>query len=133
HAHELAGVLVEPVQSRKPSLQPAYFLRQLDSICKSNDVPFIVDEIITGFRIHPGGAQAWFGIKGDLVLYGKVIGGGMPLGIVAGSERFMTGIDGGFYDFKDNSHPVLDHRRTFVAGTFCHHPVTLAASNAALD
>jgi glutamate-1-semialdehyde aminotransferase len=62
HAGELAAVLVEPVQSRRPDLQPRDFLRQLRKITEENGVALIFDEMITGFRIHPGGAQAWFGV-----------------------------------------------------------------------
>lgn len=89
--------------------------------------------MITGFRIQPGGAQAWFGVQADLVTYGKVIGGGMPIGIVAGKAAFMDGIDGGTWSFGDGSYPQNEHRRTFVAGTFCHHPLAMAASLAVLD
>ncbi|MDJ1631256.1 aminotransferase class III-fold pyridoxal phosphate-dependent enzyme [Bacillus velezensis] len=53
-----------------------------------------MDEIITGFRIGLGGAQEWFGIQADLVTYGKIIGGGQPLGVVAGKAEFMNAIDG---------------------------------------
>jgi iturin family lipopeptide synthetase A len=87
--------------------------------------------VITGFRIHPGGAQAWFDVRADLATYGKIIGGGMPIGIVAGSEKFMDGIDGGGWSYGDNSYPQAD--TTFFAGTFCKHPLTMAAAKAALD
>src|SRR6185295_7467028 len=80
HLHELAAVLVEPVQSRKPNLQPIEFLRQLRQMTAATDVALIFDEVITGFRIHPGGAQAHFGIKADLATYGKIVGGGIPIG-----------------------------------------------------
>nr|WP_311083191.1 aminotransferase class III-fold pyridoxal phosphate-dependent enzyme [Paenibacillus polymyxa] len=89
--------------------------------------------MITGFRIQPGGAQAWFGVQADLVTYGKVIGGGMPIGTVVGKAAFMDGIDGGTWGFGDDSYPQNEHRRPFVAGTFCHHPLAMAASLAVLD
>jgi glutamate-1-semialdehyde aminotransferase/3-oxoacyl-(acyl-carrier-protein) synthase len=132
HAHELAGVLVEPVQSRRPEFQPAEYLLALRELTEELKVPLIFDEIITGFRIHPGGAQAWFGIKADLVTYGKIPGGGMPIGIIAGKAEFMHGVDGGMWQYGDDSHPKFDHRKTFVAGTFCHHPLTMASAKAAL-
>ena len=132
HAHELAAVLVEPVQSRRPEFQPKEYLLELRAITEELKVPLIFDEIITGFRIHPGGAQAWFGIKADLVTYGKIPGGGMPIGIIGGKAEFMHGVDGGMWQFGDDSHPKFDHRKTFVAGTFCHHPVSMAAAKAAL-
>jgi iturin family lipopeptide synthetase A len=133
NAHELAGVLVEPVQSRRPEFQPAAYLLELRKLTEELKIPLIFDEIITGFRIHPGGAQAWFGIKADLVTYGKIPGGGMPVGIIAGKAEFMHGVDGGLWQFGDDSHPKFDHRKTFVAGTFCHHPITMASAKAALQ
>ncbi|XET09652.1 amino acid adenylation domain-containing protein [Paenibacillus chitinolyticus] len=133
HAHELAAVVVEPVQSRRPDFQPKAFLEEIRRITTQSRTAFIFDEVITGFRLHPGGAQAWFGIKADLVTYGKVIGGGMPIGIVAGTSAFMDGIDGGTWKFGDDSFPQNEHRRTFVAGTFCHHPLAMAASLAVLN
>ncbi|UED72997.1 non-ribosomal peptide synthetase [Brevibacillus sp. DP1.3A] len=133
HAHDIAAVLVEPVQSRRPDFQPKGFLQEIRQITEQSATAFIFDEVITGFRIQPGGAQAWFGIQADLVTYGKVIGGGLPIGIVAGKTSFMNGIDGGTWSFGDNSYPQDEHRRTFVAGTFCHHPLAMAASLAVLD
>ncbi|MEM9291569.1 MAG: amino acid adenylation domain-containing protein [Acidobacteriota bacterium] len=128
---ELAAVLVEPVQSRRPDLQPRRFLHQLRKITEESGSALIFDEVITGFRIHPGGAQAWFGIEADLVTYGKVVGGGMPVGVVAGSGRYMDAIDGGVWRFGDRSYPQTD--KTFFAGTFCKHPLTMAAARAALQ
>ncbi|WP_223822069.1 aminotransferase class III-fold pyridoxal phosphate-dependent enzyme [Paenibacillus peoriae] len=133
HGQELAAVLVEPVQSRRPDFQPKAFLQEVRQITEQSGTAFIFDEVITGFRIQPGGAQAWFGVQADLVTYGKVIGGGMPIGIVAGKAAFMDGIDGGTWSFGDGSYPQNEHRRTFVAGTFCHHPLAMAASLAVLD
>ncbi|WP_311083194.1 non-ribosomal peptide synthetase [Paenibacillus polymyxa] len=133
HAHELAAVLIEPVQSRRPDFQPAAFLKEVRQITEQSGTAFIFDEVITGFRIQPGGAQAWYGIEADLVTYGKIIGGGLPIGIVAGKASFMDGIDGGMWCFGDNSYPPHEQQRTFVAGTFCHHPLAMAASLAVLE
>ena len=130
HADHLAAVLVEPVQSRRPELQPANFLRQLRQITQKKDIALIFDEVITGFRISPGGAQEHFEIKADLVTYGKVIGGGIPIGVVAGNTRFMDPIDGGHWSFGDASKPTV--KATFVAGTFCHHPLAMAAAKRVL-
>jgi acyl transferase domain-containing protein/non-ribosomal peptide synthetase component F/NRPS condensation-like uncharacterized protein len=131
NAHELAGVLVEPVQSRRPDLQPKAFLHELRSLTKAAGAALIFDEVITGFRIHSGGAQAWFGVSADLATYGKIIGGGMPIGVVAGSAQFMDGIDGGTWSYGDGSYPQAE--TTFFAGTFCKHPLTMAAAKAVLD
>ncbi|MEC0184206.1 non-ribosomal peptide synthetase, partial [Paenibacillus peoriae] len=133
HAQELAAVIVEPVQSRRPDFQPKAFLQEIRQITEQSGTAFIFDEVITGFRIQPGGAQAWFGVQADLVTYGKIIGGGLPIGIVAGKAAFMNGIDGGTWSFGDDSYPQHEQQRTFVAGTFCHHPLAMAASLAVLD
>jgi amino acid adenylation domain-containing protein/non-ribosomal peptide synthase protein (TIGR01720 family) len=127
---ELAAILVEPVQSRRPDFQPKDFLRQLREIANAGGAALIFDEVITGFRVHPGGAQAWFGIQADLATYGKVIGGGMPIGVVAGRKRFMDGIDGGSWQYGDLSYP--EARTTFYSGTFCKHPLAMSAARAVL-
>lgn len=123
---ELAAVLVEPVQSRRPDLQPKAFLHAIRAITEQTGAAFILDEVITGFRIHQGGSQAWFGVEADLVTYGKIVGGGMPIGVVAGKAKFMDAVDGGMWRFGDKSCP--DKTTTFVAGTFCEHPLAMQAS-----
>ncbi len=129
---ELAAVLVEPVQSRRPDLQPQAFLKELRAITQQSGTALIMDEIITGFRIGLGGAQEWFGIQADLVTYGKIIGGGQPLGVVAGKAEFMNAIDGGTWQYGDDSYPQDEAKRTFVAGTFNTHPLTMRMSLAVL-
>ncbi|AJC23743.1 non-ribosomal peptide synthetase [Bacillus velezensis] len=129
---ELAAVLVEPVQSRRPDLQPRAFLKELRAITQQSGTALIMDEIITGFRIGLGGAQEWFGIQADLVTYGKIIGGGQPLGVVAGKAEFMNAIDGGTWQYGDDSYPQDEAKRTFVAGTFNTHPLTMRMSLAVL-
>ena len=129
-AHQLAAVLVEPVQSRRPDFQPKEFLQRVREITERSGAGLIFDEVITGFRIHPGGAQAWFGIEADLATYGKVIGGGLPIGAVAGRKRFMDGIDGGMWAYGDLTYP--EARTTFYSGTFCKHPLAMSAARAVL-
>ena len=130
-APDLAAVLVEPVQSRRPALQPAEFLREVRQITADAGAALIFDEVITGFRVHPGGAQAWFGIKADLATYGKIVGGGMPIGIVTGKAEYMDAFDGGQWRFGDDSWPEAGV--TFFAGTFVRHPLALAAAKATLE
>ncbi len=130
HRDELAGVLVEPVQSRRPDLQPAGFLRELRELTTAAGVPLIFDEIITGFRMHPGGAAALFGITADLTTYGKVLGGGLPIGVVAGDARYLDAIDGG--SWRPGTTASGDSVRTFFTGTFAKHPLALAAARAVL-
>lgn len=122
---ELAAVLVEPVQSRRPDMQPTQFLRELREITNQFGIALIFDEVITGFRIGLGGAQDWFGVQADLVTYGKVVGGGLPIGIVAGKAEFMNPVDGGTWNFGDDSYPSDADKKTFVGGTFCTHPLTM--------
>ncbi|HLK62418.1 MAG TPA: amino acid adenylation domain-containing protein [Bryobacteraceae bacterium] len=130
-ATELAAVMVEPVQSRDPALQPVAFLRDVREITRASGTALIFDEMITGFRVHPAGAQGYFGIDADIATYGKIIGGGLPLGVVAGKRRFMDGIDGGMWSFGDQSFPAAD--RTAFGGTFCQHPLAMSAALATLD
>jgi acyl transferase domain-containing protein len=127
---ELAAVLVEPVQSRKPELQPREFLRELRAMTEAADTALIFDEIVTGFRVHPGGAQAYFGISADLATYGKVMGGGYPIGVVGGRAKYMDALDGGQWSFGNDSVPEVGV--TFFAGTFVRHPLVLAAARAVL-
>jgi glutamate-1-semialdehyde aminotransferase len=129
-SHELAAVLVEPVQSRRPEFQPVEFLKEIRKITKATDTAFIFDEVITGFRMHPGGAQALFDIKADLATYGKVIGGGISIGAIVGSKTYMDALDGGFWQYGDDSYPEIGV--TYFAGTFVRHPLALAASKASL-
>lgn len=133
HSNEIAGVIVETVQSRRPDIQPKKFLQKLRKLTEDGDMALIFDEVITGFRISAGGAQEFFGIEADIVTYGKVVGGGMPIGVVSGKSRFMDSVDGGMWSFGDDSIPPYEEKRTYVAGTFCHHPMAMAAANAVLD
>jgi glutamate-1-semialdehyde 2,1-aminomutase len=130
YQNELAAVLVEPVQSSRPYLQPKEFLQQLRQVTQQAGIALIFDEMVTGFRIHPGGAQAWFGVPADIATYGKIVGGGMPIGVVAGKAKFMDQIDGGMWNYGDDSYPTVS--KTFVAGTFCKHPLSIAAAHAVL-
>jgi amino acid adenylation domain-containing protein len=130
HAQELAAVIVEPVQSRHPDLQPFEFLREVRRITESSGTAFVMDEVVTGFRVHPGGIQALTGIRADLATYGKVVGGGLPIGILAGRAQFMDVLDGGQWSYGDDSFPEVGV--TFFAGTFVRHPLTLAAAHAVL-
>jgi amino acid adenylation domain-containing protein/non-ribosomal peptide synthase protein (TIGR01720 family) len=129
-ATEIAAVLVEPVQSRDPDLQPQQFLRRLRQLTRERDIALIFDEMITGFRCHPGGAQAVFGIEADIVAYGKVAGGGLPIGVIAGKARYLDYIDGGDWRYGDNSGPRSE--LIFFGGTFGRNPMTMTAARAAL-
>ena len=129
-AHELAAVLVEPIQSRRPDFQPVGFLQEVRRVTAAAGTALIFDEVITGFRLHQGGAQAAFGIRADIATYGKVIGGGLPIGAIAGSKTYMDALDGGFWQYGDRSVPEVGV--TYFAGTFVRHPLALAAAQASL-
>jgi len=129
-AHELAAVLVEPVQSRRPEFQPVEFLKAVREITKASNTTLIFDEIITGFRSHPRGIQGKYNIKADVATYGKVIGGGISIGAIVGSTKYMDALDGGFWNFGDDSYPEVGV--TYFAGTFVRHPLALATCKAAL-
>jgi glutamate-1-semialdehyde 2,1-aminomutase len=138
-AREIAGVLVNPIQSFHPNSPPpsdavlvtsdfrkardasaayARWLRQLREVCDRHDVPLIFDEVYTGFRLAPGGAQAHFGVRADMVVYGKTVAGGMPIGVVCGRKALMRRFD--------PAHPM---RMAYVVGTFSAHPVVMGAMN----
>ncbi|WP_434661725.1 amino acid adenylation domain-containing protein [Paraburkholderia sp. A3BS-1L] len=127
---DIAAVLIEPVQSRHPNLRPRDFVQQLRELTAANDSALIFDEVVTGFRVHPAGMQGYWGIKGDMATYGKVVGGGLPVGVLAGSAQFMDALDGGQWQFGDASVPEVPP--TFFAGTFVRHPLVLAAMKAVL-
>jgi amino acid adenylation domain-containing protein/FkbM family methyltransferase len=127
---DLAAVLVEPVQSRDIINQPQAFLKELRSLTQASGSILIFDEMITGFRLAQGGAQAWYGIEADLACYGKALGGGVAIGAVAGRNGVLDGIDGGQWSYGDDSRPTRP--TTFVAGTFNGNPLALAAADAAL-
>jgi glutamate-1-semialdehyde 2,1-aminomutase len=138
-AGEIAGVLVNPVQSFHPNAPPpndavmmtsgmrrtgdggsryAEWLRQLRVICTERSIPLIFDEVYTGFRLAPGGAQEYFGVQADMVVYGKTVAGGMPIGVVCGRKSLMQRFD-----------PERPMRMAYVVGTFSAHPVVMGAMN----
>jgi len=95
-------------------------------------VALIFDEVVTGFRTDAGGMQHLLGIKADLAIYGKMLAGGMPIGVVAGKKEYLNRIDGGTWDYdKEINYP--EDNTTFAAGTFCRNPLTMAVSLAVLN
>ncbi|HJP92761.1 MAG TPA: aminotransferase class III-fold pyridoxal phosphate-dependent enzyme, partial [Pyrinomonadaceae bacterium] len=130
HADELAAVLAEPVQSRQPDLQPIEFLRELRRLTSNSGTALIFDEVITGFRVHPRGVQGVFDIDADIVTYGKGIGAGVPVAVVAGKSAYIDAIDGGQWSYGDKSFPRAE--RTYIAGTYFMHPLTMTAVSSAL-
>ena len=116
---EVAAVIVEPVAANMGVVGPAPgFLQGLRELCDQHGALLIFDEVITGFRLAPGGAQEYFGVKADLVTYGKIIGGGMPVGAYGGSRALME--------------HVAPCGPVYQAGTLSGNPVAMAAGLAQL-
>lgn len=121
HADELACVLIEPVQSSNPRLDVGNYLRELREVCTRTGVLLILDEIITGFRLAYGGGQERFGVTPDLATYGKILGGGLPIGAVAGSQELMK-------PFNLFGSP----NAIFAGGTFGGNPMSMLTGAAVL-
>jgi len=133
---DIACVLVNPLQALHPNTnapgdsalvdgaRTAHFdraayagwLQRLRSVCTERDIALVFDEVFTGFRLAPGGAQEYFGVRADLVTYGKTLGGGLPVGALCGRRNLMR---------------RFDHHRPanvcFARGTFNSHPYVMAA------
>ncbi len=121
---ELAAVVVEPVLGAGGCI-PARkeFLKALRVVCSENGTLLVFDEIITGFRLAPGGAQQFLGVLPDITVMGKILGGGFPVGAIGGTREIMELMD-----------PLLYARPNFSfhGGTFCANPVTMTAGLATL-
>lgn len=111
---ELATIILEPVMGNVGCIPPKKgFLEFLREITAENNIILIFDEVITGFRIAEGGAQEYFGVTPDLVTFGKILGGGFPIGAFAGKKEFMERIA-----------PAGD---VYQAGTFNGNPISITA------
>jgi glutamate-1-semialdehyde 2,1-aminomutase len=122
HRDELAAVMIEPVQSSNPRLDNREFLHSLADACRKNGVLFILDEVISGFRIAYGGCQEYYDLVPDLAAYGKTIGGGLPVGAIAGRRDVMS-----LFTPKPGTNAI------FSGGTFSGNPLTMAAGVAAIE
>ena len=130
NAQQIGAVLVEPVQTRNPGLQPMEFIRDIRALTEQEGIAFILDEVVTGFRLAPGGVQEMLGIRADMCTYGKVIGGGHPIGVLSGKAMYLDALDGGAWRYGDDSGPEVGV--TFFAGTFVRHPLAMAAARSVL-
>ncbi|MEU6846572.1 MupA/Atu3671 family FMN-dependent luciferase-like monooxygenase [Streptomyces sp. NPDC046716] len=126
----LAAVVVEPVQCRNPGLRPVEFLRSLRELTRRRGIVLLFDEMLTGLRPHPRGAQHHFGVVPDLATYGKALGSGFPVGAIAGRADLLDGVDGGFWRYGDDSSPGAE--TTFFGGTYLQHPLSMVAAKAVL-
>jgi len=120
YAHELAGVMVEPIFGIGALPVGKEFLGSLKEVCSQHGVLLMFDEVKTGFRMALGGAQEYWGVVPDLASYGKIIGGGAPLGAVGTSKKIMDKVTQGELSIT-------------VAGTFSGNPFSLAVGTANLE
>ncbi|MCL5800808.1 MAG: glutamate-1-semialdehyde 2,1-aminomutase [Candidatus Thermoplasmatota archaeon] len=118
--NEIAGVITEPVMGNTGVIPPeSGFLERIRELCDSHGSLLIFDEVITGFRFHYGSFQQIAGVRADLTTYGKIIGGGLPVGAIAGPQNLMR-----------NLSPA---GRVYQAGTFSGNPLTMRAGTVALE
>ncbi|KAB2659763.1 MAG: aminotransferase class III-fold pyridoxal phosphate-dependent enzyme [Verrucomicrobia bacterium] len=121
-AHELAAVIVEPLHR---CLVPVPgFLEGLRAATRRHGIALVFDEVVTGFRLAPGGAQEYYGVVPDLVAYGKALGGGFPIGAYAGRAAWMDVVD---------EHRLPGPNYAWSASTTGGNPVSCAAALATLD
>jgi len=109
---------------RKVGATPGYkeWLADLKKTCSEAGIVLIFDEVYTGFRLHPRGAQGAYDVKADMVVYGKTLGGGLPIGVCCGPKNLMARGD-----------PTKAARVAYVIGTFAGHPFVMATMNAFLQ
>ena len=120
HGDKIAAVIVEPVAGNMNLIAPAPgFLQAIRNLCTRHGAVLIFDEVMTGFRVHAGGAQALYGIKPDLTTLGKVIGGGLPVGAFGGRRDIMN--------------RIAPLGPVYQAGTLSGNPVAVAAGLATLE
>lgn len=114
HPDQIAAIIVEPVAGNMGCILPQPgFLEGLRSLCDTHGILFIMDEVMTGFRLAKGGAQELFNIKADLVTFGKIIGGGMPVGAFAGKREIME--------------HIAPAGKVYQAGTLSGNPIAMIA------
>ncbi len=112
--NEIAAIIVEPVAGNMGCILPEHsFIQGLRTICDAESIVLIFDEVMTGFRLAPGGAQERLDVQADLVTYGKVIGGGMPVGAFGGKKEIM-----------ENIAPLGN---VYQAGTLSGNPIAMIA------
>jgi glutamate-1-semialdehyde 2,1-aminomutase len=120
----IAAIIIEPVLGAGGCI-PAEreFLKGLREICDEKGILLIYDEVITGFRLAPGGAQQYYSVLPDITVFGKILGGGFPVGAFCGRREIMERLNPIVYERPNYS---------FHGGTFCANPVTMAAGLATL-
>lgn len=122
HKHEIAAVIIEPLQRCIPPEEG--FLEGVRSICTDNDLLLIFDEVVTGFRLAYGGAQEYYGVVPDMIAYGKAMGGGYPIGAFGGKKEIMEMV---------NEHRIGGDNYVWMASTLGGNPISSIAALAALS
>lgn len=119
HAGEIAAIILEPVLANNGLFEfDLNYFKKCRSLCDEHEALLIFDEVITGFRVHPGGSMKRYGIQPDIATYGKILGGGMPMGAIASFEKFMD--------------QLAPQGKIYQAGTLSGNPVTMACGLASL-
>jgi glutamate-1-semialdehyde aminotransferase len=116
-----AGIIIEPIQGSNPQDISRDFLSHIKEISVKHDIPLIFDEIISGFRVALGGATEMFGIQPDICTYGKAIGAGLPVGLVAFNEKIFSKTFG------------VPEKTSLTGGTFSANPLVLSGVEWALQ
>ena len=123
---DVACLIVEPVQGVAGFVMPEKgYLQGLKETCAETDTLLIFDEVITGFRLAPGGAQEYYGVVPDITVMGKIVGGGFPIGALAGRRDVFERID-------PTKYPAAESRAA-QGGTFTGNPISMVAGSATLD
>ena len=123
---EYACIILEPVMGAAGFLTPEPgYLQSLREVCTETETLLIFDEVITGFRLSPGGAQELYGVKPDMTILGKVVGGGFPIGAFCALEEIMERLD-------QRKYPKAEERVAH-GGTFTGNPISMVAGCATLD
>ena len=121
---EVAAILIEPVLVVGGGIcAEKEFLKEIRELCDEKGALLIVDEVITGFRLAPGGVEQYFGVKPDITVLGKILGGGFPIGAFCGPTEIMERVDSLRYQRPQYS---------FHGGTFAANPITMTAGLATL-
>ena len=117
---KISCVLVEPIQGGFPTSEGISYLKFLDSFCKKNNIILYFDEILSGIRINCSSVQNTYKIKSDISTFGKIIGGGMPIGIIGVSKNIVSKIK-------------KKRKKIFFGGTYSGNPLSSFVGNATLS
>ncbi|WP_268891328.1 MupA/Atu3671 family FMN-dependent luciferase-like monooxygenase [Actinokineospora pegani] len=129
HGHEVAAVVMEPRLNQSPDIDLGGLARRARVLTERAGALLVFDEVLTGFRFHVQGFQGVYGVRADLVTYGKTLAAGLPMAAVAGRADVMDLIDGGPWTDEVRADP---DQVSFTGGTYAKHPLSVAAAHAVL-